>query len=91
MSNMTYFAKGRRLEIDAVLEKAGHTVRLGEFETCPSWGPGVDKRRRTTPIILKALGVDGLDHSAGWPAKVRNVSRLGRQKRVARLYAIRVA
>jgi hypothetical protein len=31
MSNMTYFAEGRRLEMDAVLKKAGHTVRLGEF------------------------------------------------------------
>jgi hypothetical protein len=38
---MTYFAEERRFEMDAVLRKAG-TVRLGEFETCPDWGPGVD-------------------------------------------------
>src|ERR1035437_4924531 len=38
MSNMTYFAERRRLEMDAVLKKAGHTVRPGEFETCPTWG-----------------------------------------------------
>jgi len=30
---MTYFAEGRRLEMDAVLKK------LCEFETCPKWGP----------------------------------------------------
>ena len=50
-----------------------------EFETCPIWVPGMDGRRRTTPIILKTLDVDRFDHSASWPSKVRNVSRLGRQ------------
>jgi len=39
----------------------------------------MDGRRRTTPIILKTLDVDRFDHSASWPAKVRNVSRLGSQ------------
>ena len=77
MSNMTYFAERRGLEMNAVFEKAGHTVRLGEFELCPSWVPGKDRRWRTTPTILKTLGVDGFDHSASWPAKVRNVPRLG--------------
>ena len=43
------------------------------------WVPTMDGRRRTTPIILKTLDVDGFDHSANWPAKVRNVSRLGSQ------------
>lgn len=37
----------------------------------------MDKRRRPTPIILKTLRVDTFDHSASWPAKVRNLSRLG--------------
>ena len=50
-----------------------------EFETCPRWVPAMDGRQRSTPIILKALGVDRFDHSASWPAKVRNVSRLGSQ------------
>src|ERR1700686_74147 len=44
MSNMTFCAEGRRFEMDAALKKAGHTVRLGEFETRPNWGPGVDTR-----------------------------------------------
>jgi hypothetical protein len=43
------------------------------------WVPTMDGRRRTTPIILKTLDVDEFDHSASWPSKVRNVSRLGRQ------------
>ena len=51
----------------------------GEFETCPSWGPSMDKQRQTAPMILKALHFDRFDHSANWPAKVRNVSRLGSQ------------
>jgi hypothetical protein len=51
----------------------------GEFETCPSWGPGVDRCWPSTAIILKTLGVDWFDQSASWPAKVRNVSRLGSQ------------
>ena len=50
-----------------------------EFETCPGWGPSVDRCWRSTPIILKTLGVDWFDQSANWPAKVRNVSRLGSQ------------
>ena len=40
--------------------------------------------RRTTPIILKTLGVDGFDHSSSCPAKVRNVSRRGAPKTRAR-------
>jgi hypothetical protein len=55
VSNMTYFAEERRLEMDAVLKKAGHTVRLGEFETCPNWGPGVDTRRWIVWISMKEL------------------------------------
>src|ERR1039457_1263673 len=55
MSNMTYLAERRRLEMDAVLKKAGHTVRLGEFETCPSGGTGVDTRRWTVRISMKGL------------------------------------
>jgi hypothetical protein len=43
------------------------------------WVPTMDGRRRTTPIILKTLDVDRFDHSASWPSKVRNVSRLGSQ------------
>jgi len=43
------------------------------------WVPTMDGRRRTTPIILKTLDVDTFDHSASWPSKVRNVSRLGSQ------------
>jgi hypothetical protein len=39
----------------------------------------MDGWRRFTPIILKILGVDRFDHSASWPTKVRNVSRLGSQ------------
>jgi hypothetical protein len=42
----------------------------------------MDGRRRTTPIILKTLDVDRFDHSASWPAKVRNVSRLGSQTKL---------
>jgi hypothetical protein len=37
----------------------------------------MNRRRRTTPIILKTLGVGRFDHRAKWPPKVRNVSRLG--------------
>jgi hypothetical protein len=62
-----------------MLKKAGHIVRLGEFETCPGWVPGLDKRRRSPRISLKGLLVDRFDHTASWPEKVRNVSRLGRQ------------
>ena len=49
----------------------------GEFETYPSWVPGVDRSCPSTPIMLKTLGVDGFHHRANWPAKVRNVSNLG--------------
>ena len=31
------------------------------------------------PIMLKTIGVHGFDHRTIWPAKVRNVSRLGSQ------------
>jgi hypothetical protein len=51
----------------------------GQFEMCPDWVPAMDGRRRYTPIILKILAADRFDHSASWPAKVRNVSRLGSQ------------
>jgi len=51
----------------------------GEFETCPSWGPSVDRCWPSTPIILKTLSVARFDHSANWPAKVRNVSKVGSQ------------
>jgi hypothetical protein len=50
-----------------------------EFETCPIWVPGKDKFQRFVPIILKVIGFERFDHSASWPAKVRNVSRLGSQ------------
>lgn len=65
--------------MDAVLKKAGHTVRLGEFETRPSWGPGVDTHRRPTQISLKGLRFHQFDHSVSWPTKVRNASKMGRQ------------
>jgi hypothetical protein len=51
---------------------------LGEFETCPRWVPAMDGRWRTKLDTPKTLGVDKFDHSARWPAKVRNASRLGR-------------
>jgi hypothetical protein len=54
----------------------------GEFETCPIWGPSVDRCWPSTPIILKTLGVARFDQSANWTAKVRNVSRLGSQFKV---------
>jgi hypothetical protein len=54
-------------------------VQNGEFETCPDWVPGMDTGQRLAPINLKTLRVHGLDHSANWAAKVRNVSRLGSQ------------
>src|ERR1035441_5047758 len=63
--------------MDAVLKKSGHTVRLGEFETCPNWGPSVDTHRRPTRISLKGLRFHQFDHSVSWPTKVRNVSRPG--------------
>ena len=50
---------------------------LDEFETCPDWVPGMDRCQRFVPIILETLGVDWFDHSASWPAKVRNVSMPG--------------
>jgi heme/copper-type cytochrome/quinol oxidase subunit 4 len=34
---------------------------------------------RLVPIILKVMGFERFDHSANWPARVRNVSRLGSQ------------
>ena len=39
----------------------------------------MDVRRRPTPMILTTLSNDRFDHSTSWPAKVRNVSRLGSQ------------
>ena len=51
----------------------------GEFETCPSWVPVVDDAPRGKSILLKTHPADRFDHSTGWPAKVRNVSRLGSQ------------
>src|ERR1017187_83315 len=65
--------------MDAVLKKAGRPVRLGEFETCPNWGPGVDTHRRPTRISLKGFRFHQFDYSVSWPTKVRNVSRLGSQ------------
>ena len=44
----------------------------------------MDKPRRLPPILLKALFVRGFDHSARWPKKVRNVSRLGSQFKTTR-------
>jgi hypothetical protein len=52
------------------------------------WVPTMDGWRRTTPIILKTLDVDEFDHSASWPSKVRNVSRLGSQSSTLELTAI---
>jgi hypothetical protein len=37
---------------------------LIEELVCPRRAPVMDKRRWTTPTILKTLGVDGFDHSA---------------------------
>ena len=50
-----------------------------EFETCPSWVPDVDKRRRRARITLKTMLVHGFDHRANWVAKVRYVSTMGSQ------------
>ena len=50
---------------------------LGEFETCPDWVPAMDSCQQFAWIILKRMPVHGFDHRANWPAKVRNVSRLG--------------
>jgi len=43
----------------------------------PTWGPSLDKQRQPAPTILKAIRFARFDYSASWPAKVRNVSRLG--------------
>jgi len=51
----------------------------GEFETCPDWVPTLDKRRGCARFSLKTMDVRGFDHRAIWPAKIRNVSRLGSQ------------
>ena len=53
MSNMTYFADGRRVEVDMVLETAGHTVRLGGFETRPSSGPVTLFGSRSQPELAR--------------------------------------
>ena len=55
------------------------SVHEREFETCPDWGPVVDKVRDCTPILLKAIRVYRFDHSASRVAKVRNVSMPGSQ------------
>src|SRR2546425_12181603 len=60
--------------------------RSDEFEMCPRWGPGMDKRRRSPRISLKALLVERFDQRASWPAKVRNVSRLGSQPFLSIVY-----
>jgi hypothetical protein len=49
------------------------------------WAVGMSNKKmtatagvvRTAPMILKELHFDWFDHSANWPVKVRNVSRLG--------------
>jgi hypothetical protein len=48
-----------------------------EFETRPDWVPGMDTVPRFAPSILKTMCVHGFDHSANWPAKVRNASTTG--------------
>jgi len=63
---------------------AGLRVRLARgplarFETCPDWVPAMDTGQRFARITLKTIRVHGFDHIANWPAKVRNVSRLGSQ------------
>jgi hypothetical protein len=60
----------------------------GEFERCPSRVPAVDKRRRCARIALKTMPVHGFDRWANWPAKVRNVSRLGSQFAFSKLSPI---
>src|ERR1035441_5739949 len=52
---------------------------LGEFETCPDWVPSMDTARPSASMMMKNKIVHGFDHTANWIAKVRNVSRLGRQ------------
>ena len=56
-----------------------------EFETCPIWVPSMDISRRFAPISLKPIRVHGFDHKASWVARVRNVSRLGRQVAFSKL------
>jgi hypothetical protein len=48
-----------------------------EFETCPSWGPGMDTAA-VAPIILKTISVHGSITVPFGATKVRNESRLGR-------------
>ena len=74
--------------MDAVLKKAGRPVRLGEFETCPNWGPSVDTHRRPTRISLKGLRFHQFDHSVSWLAKVRNASTMGSQLFLFQISAI---
>jgi hypothetical protein len=50
---------------------------LGEFETCPDWVPGMDTARPFASMMIKTESVHGLDHTANWLAKVRNVSSVG--------------
>jgi hypothetical protein len=49
----------------------------GEFQPCPDWVPTMDSGQRFARITLKTMPVHRFDHSASWPAKVRNVSYLG--------------
>jgi len=54
-------------------------VQYGEFETCPDWVPAMDSCQQFARITLKTMSAHGFDHGPVQAAKVRNVSRLGRQ------------
>ena len=60
VSNMTYFAEERRLEMDAVLKKAGHTVRLGVSKLGARSGhasmDSVDQHERITLLGVRSQG-----------------------------------
>jgi len=54
-------------------------IQLVELETYPIWGPVLDDDRCSAPILLKMGSHGKFDHNASWAARVRNVSKAGRQ------------
>jgi hypothetical protein len=79
------------LEIDAVSKSTlceNRRAHSDEFEMCPDWVPGMDTIQRVARITLKPMSVYGFDYRANRVAKVRNVSRLGRQLLLLQISAI---
>jgi hypothetical protein len=64
-----------------MLKKAGYTVRLGEFETCPRWARSLDGRASFARKPLARRQLEWFERTAFQAAKVRNVSRLGSHSR----------